>query len=612
MVKDGKEKRVRAYLLAIVAIVTGFAPSVSSAQPVHGLAMHGQPALPADFKHFPYVNPNVKKGGKIAYGVIGTFDSLNPFVLKSMRTTARGMWDPEYGNLVFESLMQRSRDEPFTMYGLLAQSIETDETRSFIQFNLNPEAHWSDGQPVTAEDVLFSFSLLAEKGRAPFSTRLSKVERMEKIGERSVRFTFKPDADREYPMLLALSPILPKHATNVESFDQSTLTPPVGSGPYRVGTIRQGEKITYVRDPNYWGWTIPSKVGQDNYDEISVEYFLQETSLFEAFKKGDIDVFPEGSPNKWARSYDFPAVKSGEVIRETFTPKTPSGMFGFVFNTRQSMFSNVNLRRGLSLVFDFEWVNRNLYAGAYKRTESYWQNSDLSSLGMPADEAERMLLGPATAKVVPSILDGSYRMPVSDGSGRDRKILRQAVDLMKDAGFTIQNGVMADAAGKPLAFEILTQNEGQEKLALAYKRFLAALGIAVSVRTVDDSQYQSRSQSFDYDVILRSFPSSLSPGMEQMSRWSSQARDRSGSENFAGVADADTDRMINALLQARTPEEFRTAVRAHDRLLLSGSYVVPLYHLGEQWVARHKHIGHPAQMPLYGYTLPTWWDERAQ
>lgn len=603
---------MRAYLLAIVAIVTGFAPSVSSAQPVHGLAMHGQPALPADFTHFPYVNPNVKKGGKIAYGVIGTFDSLNPFVLKSMRTTARGMWDPEYGNLVFESLMQRSRDEPFTMYGLLAQSIETDETRSFIQFNLNPEAHWSDGQPVTAEDVLFSFNLLAEKGRAPFSTRLSKVERMEKIGERSVRFTFKPDADREYPMLLALSPILPKHATNVERFDQSTLTPPVGSGPYRVGTIRQGEKITYARDPNYWGRTIPSKVGQDNYDEISVEYFLQETSLFEAFKKGDIDVFPEGSPNKWARSYDFPAVKSGEVIRETFTPKTPSGMFGFVFNTRRSMFSNVNLRRGLSLVFDFEWVNRNLYAGAYKRTESYWQNSDLSSLGVPADDSERMLLGPATAKVVPSILDGSYRMPVSDGSGRDRKILRQAVDLMKDAGFTIQNGVMADAAGKPLAFEILTQNEGQEKLALAYKRFLAALGIAVSVRTVDDSQYQSRSQSFDYDVILRSFPSSLSPGMEQMSRWSSQARERSGSENFAGVADADTDRMINALLQAKTPEEFRTAVRAHDRLLLSGSYVVPLYHLGEQWVARHKHIGHPAQMPLYGYTLPTWWDERAQ
>lgn len=603
---------MRAYLLAIVAMVTGFVPSVSSAQPVHGLAMHGQPALPADFKHFPYVNPNVKKGGKIAYGVIGTFDSLNPFVLKSMRTTARGMWDPEYGNLVFESLMQRSRDEPFTMYGLLAQSIETDETRSFIQFNLNPEAHWSDGQPVTAEDVLFSFNLLAEKGRVPFSTRLSKVERMEKVGERSVRFTFKPDADREYPMLLALSPILPKHATNVERFDQSTLTPPVGSGPYRVGAIRQGEKITYVRDPNYWGRTIPSKVGQDNYDEISVEYFLQETSLFEAFKKGDIDVFPEGSPTKWARSYDFPAVKSGQVIRETFTPKTPSGMFGFVFNTRRAMFSNVNLRRGLSLVFDFEWVNRNLYAGAYKRTESYWQNSDLSSLGMPADKTERMLLGPATAKVLPSILDGSYRMPVSDGSGRDRKILRQAVDLMKEAGFTIKNGLMADAAGKPLAFEILTQNEGQEKLALAYKRFLAALGIAVSVRTVDDSQYQSRSQSFDYDVILRSFPSSLSPGMEQMSRWSSQARDRSGSENFAGVADADTDRMINALLQARTPDEFRTAVRAHDRLLLSGSYVVPLYHLGEQWVARHKHIGHPAQMPLYGYYLPTWWDERAQ
>ncbi|WP_246723599.1 extracellular solute-binding protein [Rhizobium sp. ARZ01] len=585
---------------------------IANAAPLHGIAMHGEPALLPGYKHFPYVNPNVKKGGKITYGVVGTFDNLNPFILKSMRTTARGMWDPEFGNLVIESLMQRSRDEPFSMYGLLAETVEWDDERSFIQFNLNPKAHWADGQPVTAEDVIFSFELLRDKGRSPFSRRLDVVEKMEKVGENSVRFTFNDKADRESPLLLALSPVLPKHATEIDGFDRTTLSFPLGSGPYRIKEVKPGEKIVFERNPDYWGKDIPSKIGFDNYDQITVEYFLQENSLFEAFKKGDVDVFQEGNPTKWARGYNFPAVASGAILKDTFKPQVPSGMLGFVFNTRRPMFSDVRLRHGLSLVFDFEWVNKNLFEGAYKRTESFWQNSELSSLGVAADNSERQLLGPALARIEPAILDGSYRWPVTDASGRDRKVLKQAVMLMKEAGYTIKDGVMSDASGRPLAFEIMTQNADQEKLALAYQRFLTALGIRASVRTVDDSQYQSRSQSFDYDVIIRAYASSLSPGIEQATRWRSDFRDRDGSEAFAGANDPDVDRLVDAILNARSTEDFRSAVRAHDRILLSNHYVLPLYHLGQQWVARHDYISHPDTMPLYGYQFPVWWDARAQ
>ncbi|MEY9163773.1 peptide/nickel transport system substrate-binding protein [Sinorhizobium fredii] len=604
---------MRAVLSGLVMLLaTSISANEAAAAPVHAISMHGEPALPADFKHFPYVKPDVKKGGKISYGVVGTFDSLNPFILKSMRTTARGMWDPGFGNLVYESLMQRSQDEPFTMYGLLAESVEWDDDRTFIQFNLNPKARWADGQPVTVEDVIFTFELLRDKGRAPFSNRLSKVAKMEKTGDRSVRFTLKEDADREFPLLLALSPVLPKHAINVEGFDRTTLEPPLGSGPYRVAEVRPGERIVYRRNADYWGKDLPSKVGVDNYDEISVEYFLQENTLFEAFKKGEVDVYPEGSATKWARAYDFPAVRSGDVIKESFKPKTPSGMLGFVFNTRRPMFNNVKLRQGLALVFDFEWVNKNLFDGAYARTQSYWQNSSLSFLGAAADDRELGLLGDVREKINPAILDGTYRLPVTDGSGRDRNVLREAVTLLREAGYSIKDGKMVDDKGTPLAFEIMSQNAGQEKIALAYQRFLAPLGIVATVRTVDDSQYQLRSQSFDYDVIIKSYPSSLSPGVEQVGRWGSQARDRQGSENFAGVADKDVDKLINNILQARTPEDFTAAVRAHDRLLVNNAYVVPLYHLDAQWIARWKHIGRPSAVPLYGYQLPTWWDERAQ
>jgi peptide/nickel transport system substrate-binding protein len=601
---------LRIFTFLIFAI---FSSTAALAQPLYAITMHGDPALPADYTHFPYVNPDVKKGGHITYGVVGTYDNLNPFILKSMRTTARGMWDPEFGNLVYESLMQRSRDEPFTMYGLLAQTVEWDEDRTFIQFNLNPAAKWSDGQPLTADDVIFSFNLLREKGRSPFSNRLDSVEKMEKVGDNSVRFTFNKKADRETPMILALSvPILPKHAINPDTFDQTSLTPPIGSGPYRVKTVNPGESITFERNPDYWAKDLPSKVGMDNYDTITVDYFLQETTLFEAFKKGDVDVYEDGSPGHWADAYDFPAVSSGEVVKDVFTPKLPSGMLGFVFNTRRPIFANPKVREGLSLAFDFEWVNRNLSSNAYTRTESFWQNSDLSSYGVPANPRELEMLGPIKSRIDPAVLDGTYKLPVSDGSGRDRTVLKQAVDLLREGGYTIRDGKMVDANGRQLSFEIMTQNIDQERIAIAYRRSLELLGIAVAIRTVDDSQYQRRTISFDYDMIMKVYPSSLSPGIEQISYWSSQTRNKEGSSNFAGVADPDVDTLISHILTARNADDFRDAVRSFDRLLISGHYLVPLYHIDDQWIARHKRIGHPETLPLYGYQLPVWWDATVQ
>jgi peptide/nickel transport system substrate-binding protein len=586
---------------------------LAQAEPVHGIAMHGAPALTADAPSFPYVQPGVKKGGKVNYGVVGTFDAMNPFVLKGMRTTARGVWDPEFGNLLYEPLMTRSADEPFTLYGLLAESVEWDADRTYVQFNLNPKARWSDGQPVTPDDVIFTFELLRDKGRPPFNSRLASVAKMEKVGEHGVKFTFNEKANREMPLIFAsATPILPKHAVDAATFEQAGLAIPLGSGPYKVKELKPGEKITWERDPNYWGKDLPSKVGFDNYDEISVTYFLQEATLFEAFKKGDIDIYPEGDANHWQRAYDFPAVANGDVIKESFKPGLPSGMLGFVFNTRRPIFADVKVREAISTAFDFEWLNKTLYNGAFTRTQSYWQNSTLGAYGNAADDKELALLGPAKDKLSPEILAGTYTQSATDGSGGDRKALSKAVKLFAEAGYKIQGGKMLDSSGKPLAFEVMTQNEGQEKMALAFQRTLKLIGIDMGIRTVDDAQYQARSNSFDYDMIIKSYTSSLSPGAEQVNRWASESRDAQGSFNYAGVADPDIDRMIEALLQAREPEDFQAAVRAYDRLLVAGHYVVPLYHLGEQWVARWKHIGRPDTVPLYGYQRPTWFDARVQ
>ena len=599
-------------LIIAIMLFAGLLAPGNAAEQQHALAAHGVPALAADFSHFPYVNPDAPKGGRISYGVVGTFDNLNPFIIKSIRTTARGMWDTEFGKLTYESLMQRSADEPFTLYGLLAETIEIDEERSFIQFNINPLARWSDGVAVTADDVIFTFNLLRDKGRPPFSNRLDRVSKMEKTGPLSVRFTLTEDAGSEFPLILGLSPVLAAHTTNADDFDKTTFTPAVTSGPYSVSAVKPGEKITFERRENYWAKDLPVKRGQDNFDEISIEYFLSDSAQFEAFKKGVYDVNPEGNPISWSRAYNFPAVENGDIIKAEFQAETPAGMYGFVFNTRREKFQDVRVRRALAMLFDFELVNRNLYDDAYRRTESYFQHSKLSSIGVPASALEKQLLQPFPDAVEESVMDGTYRATRTDGSGRDRLVQRAALKLLHQAGYRISKGTLFNDKGEPLTFQVMTRNAGQEKIALAYQRNLAALGIDMSIQTVFDSQYQSRTQLYDYDMIIKRYTASLSPGAEQVWRWGSKSRDVQGTFNYAGAADPAIDAMIEAMLDARSEDDFVAAVRAFDRVLISGHYVVPLYYLPGQRVAFRSRLEHPHVTPIYGYHLPTWWDKAAK
>ena len=576
--------------------------------------MQGEPALPPDYRHFSYVNPDAPKGGDITYCVIGSFDNLNPFIIKSLRTTARGVIDVIFGNLVFESLMTRNADEAFSLYGLLAETIDITPDRRTVEFNLNPDAKWSDGKPVTPEDVLFTYEVYTEKGRPPYSDRMAKVAKLEKTGEHSVRFTFNEHADREFPLIIAMTPILPKHAFDKETFDQTTLKPVTGSGPYRIAEVEPGERVVFERNPDYWGKDLPAKRGFDNYDRITIEYFLNANSQFEAFKKGICSayagpIYTGVDPNQIERDFDFPAFKAGEVIVESFERNLPPVVTGFLFNTRLPKFSDVRVRRALAMLYDFEWANKNIFDGKFERTASYWQNSELSALGRPASEKEKALLAPFPGSVLPEVMDGTWRPAVTDGSGRDRSVLKSALDLLKSAGFAMNGGALIGPDGQPFGFEILTASQGEERLASIYQRTLQKLGIAVSIRSVDDAQIQQRKQRFDFEVVIGStgFSGTLSPGIELIGRWGSEARDAEGSFNLAGVADPAVDAMIEAMLNARGKEDYVAAVRALDRLLISGAYMVPMQHNTKQSVAYWAYLEHPDKTPIFGFQLPTWW-----
>jgi len=594
---------MRSLVLSLLgALLIGTLPA--AAEPKHAIAMHGEPALPADFQHFPYVNPDAPKGGRIDYAVLGSFDSVNPFIVQG--AAARGVLDLSFGYNVFDSLMQRSYDEPFSLYPLIAKSVETDEERSFVAFTLDERARFSDGQPVTPDDVIFTFELLRDKGFPRYGTSVNKIATMEKVGTHGVRFTFK-NPDRELPLILGLMPILPKHATDAENFQKSTLKPLIGSGPYRIDTVKAGELVGLRRNPDYWAKGIPSKRGFDNFDEVRINYFRDENAMFESFKKGVTTLQVETDTGRWASGYDFPAVTEGRVVKETFDTGLPSGMLGFIMNTRRPVFKDRAVRAALASLFDFEWANKNLFSGAYTRTKSFYDGSELSSHGVPASDAEKALLAPFPDAVTPEIMAAGWTPPVSDGTGRDRAFLKNGFDALKAAGYEMQGGRLTGPDGQPLAFEILLNGNASEAVAVSWQRTLEKLGIAVSVRVVDSAQYIKRQQVYDFDVILQNYSSSLSPGVEQVGRWGSAMRDRDGTFNFAGVADPAVDAIIGSLLTARSREDFVTAVRAYDRVLLSGSYVVPLYHLAEQRIARWKSVEHPQTVSIYGYQLPTWW-----
>ncbi|MES0131353.1 extracellular solute-binding protein [Mesorhizobium sp. M0029] len=600
--------RILVWLIAAISFFA-FAPGVAMSEPKHAIAMQGEPALPADYQHFDYVNPDAPKGGNITYCVVGSFDNLNPFILKSLRTTARGMQDLIFGNLVFEPLMMRNYDEAFSLYGLLADTADMDPERKWIEFHLNPKAKWSDGEPVTPDDVLFTYDVFTDKGRPPYRDRMSLIAKLEKTGDHSVRFTFNDKANRETPLIIALTPIIPKHAFNKDTFDKTTLKPVIGSGPYTIDKVQPGQRIVFKRNPNYWGKDIPSKRGFDNYDQITIEYFLNANAKTEAFKKGICAIYDEGDPVKRERDIDFPAFHRGEVIAETFDTGIPPVVTGFLFNTRLEKFSNPEVRRALGMLYDFEWANKNLFGGKYTRTMSYWQNSELSALGHPASDREKALLAPYPGRVPADVMDGSWRPPVNDGTGQDRKVLKLAFDLLKSQGYAVRDGVLLDPKGNPFGFEILTASQDEERFAAIYQRSLEKIGIAVTIRSLEADQIQSRKQRFDFEVLVGSsgFSNSLSPGMEQNLRWGSSEAKREGSFNLAGVADPAVDAAIDAMLRARTKEDYVAAVRVLDRLLISGNYMVPMQYNAQQWLAYWNYLDHPKKTPIFGYQWPTWW-----
>jgi peptide/nickel transport system substrate-binding protein len=583
------------------------------AEPKHGISMHGDLALPADYTHFPYANPNAPQGGKFAFGVKGTFDSINPFLLKSMRSHARGLWsDSELGSMVYEPLMIRSRDEPFSLYGLVAEKVEMNEERTWIEFTLNPNAKFSDGHPITADDVIFTFDLLTKKGRPPYSSRMKRFEKIEKTGDLKVKITFNEKSNREYPLIVALSPVLPKHAINIETFDKNSLEPIIGSGPYRIKEVKPGTSITYEKREDYWAKDLPSRVGFYNFKEIKVEYFLNESSRFEAFKKGIFDINPEGNPENWRINYDFNAVESGDIIKDHYEVKTPATALGMSFNIRREKFSDIRVRQALTYAFDFEWMNKNLYSNAYTRTTGFYDGSNLSAVGQPANEKEQELLASFEDQINPDIMAGTYQLPKTNGSGQDRKVLKKVFSLFKEAGYKSKSGKLIAPNGEPLTIEMMCQTLNQERIALGYQRTLKKLGIELILRTIDDAQYQKRSQTYDYDMKFSAYSASLSPGAEQVWRWGSRSKDVEGTFNFSGVANPAVDAMIDAMLNERTRENFVYAVRAYDRALMSGQYMIPLYHLKNRWVARRNYIERPEQTPLYGFQYQTWWDKRAE
>lgn len=573
----------------------------------HGISMHGTPALSPD-QSLPYANPDAPKGGTLTLGVQGTFDSLNQFIIQGGWTSARGMRERQFGNNIFEGLLARSYAEPFSLYGLLAQRVRMPDSREWIEFELNPDAKFSDGSPVTVDDVIFSLEIIEEKGRPPYRNWYAQIKDKIVTGPNRLKLVFENGDNRELPLLIALAPVFSKKDTDAENFDKTTLTPPVGSGPYTFKTVEPGRLVVYEKNPDYWAKNLPIKAGFDNFDEIRIEYFRDETTLQEAFKKGLIDALKFGDPARWSTGFDFPAAQDGDVLKLSIPRGIPAPMQGIAFNTRRKQLSDLNVRKALRMLFDFEWVNRNLYYGLYRRTAGYWDNSELSSVGRPATKRERELLAPYPDAVDPDVMEGTWRPADADGSGRDRAVLRAALNEFAKAGYALKDRKLVhEETGQPLTFEILAKNEDEEKLGLAYIRTLKLLGIDARVRSVDPSQFEDRRTKRDFDMVFNTWNASLSPGAEQYGRWSSAAADAEGSFNFVGAKSPAIDALIDEIVGARSREDFVDAVRALDRVLISGAYAVPLYHVPDYWIAHWKRVSPPETPSLYGDNVDTWW-----
>ena len=568
------------------------------ANKMHGIAMHGLPMHGSDEKHLPYVNPDAPKGGVLRLGVYGSFDNLNRIAFNGSRAAGLGY--------INDTLMRRVWDEAFSLYGLIAEYAEMPEDRSSITFYINPKAKFHDGSPITREDVLFSLETFQNKGTPNQKKTYGKVIKTELVDQNGIKMIFVNNEDKELPLIIAgFLPIVPKKYYENIDVTKTFLDIPLGSGPYTIESLEPGRQIKYQRVKDYWAKDLLANKGQYNFDTLIYDYYKDSNVLLEAFKVGEYDYRREYNAKRWQSNYTFDAVDRGDVILQEMKNDRPTGMNALVMNSRKEIFNNPQVRLALSYAYDHEWINKALYNNAYTRTDSYFDNSPLASSGLPS-ENELKLLNPWKNQLPKEIFNQTYQPPVSDGSGMPRDNLRIAKKILEGEGWFVEDGkLMKD--GKEFAFEFLIVSPSVEKIALAFQKTLEVLGITMSVRTVDSSQYQARMLNYDFDMIKASWNVSLSPGNEQQFYWGSEVGKKDGSKNYAGVNSPVVDSLIETLIGAKTREELTTAIHALDRVLLWGHYVIPLYHSNTDRIAYWNFLEFPDEIPLYGLVIESWW-----
>jgi microcin C transport system substrate-binding protein len=589
--------KTRTFVLALALSLTAF--GAARAVVTYGMSLYGEFKYQPGFAHFDYANPDAPKGGTMKLSTIGTFDTLNPFVIKGVAGAGVGQ--------IFDTLMTRSGDEPAIDYPLIAESADLAPDRTSVLFTLRKEARFHDGSPITPDDVVWSFGILRDKGAPTYRFYYGDVTKVEKEGDRGVRFTFKSADNRELPQILSEMPVLSKAYWSTRDFEKTTLEPPLGSGPYKIEAVEPGRSITYRRVADYWGKDLPVNKGRFNIDVIRYDYYRDGTIALEAFKAGQYDVRRENSAKSWATGYDGPALRDGLIKKEVVPNNNPSAMQGFVYNLRRPLFQDPLVRQALLYAFDFEWSNKNLFYGAYTRTRSYFDNSELAATGVPQGD-ELKLLEPFRGQIPDDVFTKEYNPPKYDGSGEIRDGLKQALALLKQAGWSFKGEQLVnDKTGQPFKFEFLNDDPQIERVALPFLQNLKRLGIIATLRTVDVSQYQQRMDNFDYDMTVTVIAQSLSPGNEQREFFGSAAADQMGSQNLIGIKSPAIDTLIEQVIQAPTRADLVTRVHALDRVLQYGYYLVPQYHLGDYWFAYWNKFRHPDTAPKYAPGLDTWW-----
>ncbi len=599
-------KTAAAALAFIATAVVSLAPGAGASQPrvSHALSLTGEPKYGPDFRNLDYANPDAPKGGDLRLHQIGTFDSLNPFIIKGVA--------PAGINLIYETLMTSTSDDMSAEYGLVAESITVPEDLSWAEFKLRDKARWQDGKPITVDDVIFSFRILKEKGSPFYRYYYANVDKVEQTGPRRVRFSFRGSLNRELPQIMGQLTVLPKHYFANVDFESTTLKPPLGSGPYRVKAVDPGRSITYERVPDYWGRDLPINKGRYNFDTIRYDFYRDDTVSLEAFKVHEYDYREENTSKTWATGYDFPALRSGLVKKEEVPNARPTGMQAFVFNLRRAKFQDRRLREALAYAFDFEWSNKNLFYGQYTRTRSFFSNSDLAATGLPSPE-EIALLEPFRDQLPPEVFTKEYRPPSTDGSGNIRANLRTAMKILRSAGWVVKKGKLIDPrSGQPLKIKFLLVNPAFERVLSPFIANLKRLGVEAGIRVVDTAQYQNRIRDFKFDVIVGSWGQSESPGNEQRDFWGSQSADRPGSRNILGLKNPVVDALIDKIIYAKDRKDLVTATRALDRVLQWGYYVIPQWHIRFDRIAYWDRFGRTATTPKYGIDIMAWWIDPAK